>query len=125
LLKIAIVNLETLHRRKLTGQNVEDFGIKLKRANEKCDASGGQRRNATPHQRAALGYGSGDEITDAHERAIIEHESTPGCQCCSERDVANALRTTRSTLCAFGGSASPKTMVKTFLRRREFREPAE
>jgi hypothetical protein len=67
LLKIAIVNLETLHRRKLTGQNVEDFRIKLKRANENCDASGGQHRNTTPHQRASLGYGSGDEITDAHK----------------------------------------------------------
>ena len=29
LLEIAIVNLETLHRRKLAGQNVEDFGIEL------------------------------------------------------------------------------------------------
>jgi len=46
LLKIAIVNLETLHRRKLTGQNIEDFRIKLKRANENCDATGSQHSNA-------------------------------------------------------------------------------
>src|SRR5262245_58141910 len=68
LLKIAIVNLETLHRRKLARQNVEDFRIKLKRAKENCDASGSQNSNTAPNQRAALGYGSGNEITDAHER---------------------------------------------------------
>ena len=88
LLKIAIVNLETLHRRELAGQNVEDFGIKLQRRNKNCDASNGQQSHAAPHQRAALGYGSGDEITDAHERATIEHESAPGCQCCSRTMLA-------------------------------------
>jgi hypothetical protein len=74
--EIAIVNLETLHGRKLTGQNVEDFRIKLERANKNGNANGAQQNNAAPHQRAALGYGSGNEITNAHERATIEHEST-------------------------------------------------
>jgi hypothetical protein len=67
LLKIAIVNLETLYRRKLTGQNIEDFGIKLERANENCDASRSQHSNAAPNERSSLGNGSGDEITDTHE----------------------------------------------------------
>src|SRR5436190_17783382 len=82
LLKIAIVNLETLHRRKLAGQNIEDFGIKLQRRHKNCDAGNGQQSHAAPHQRASLGYGSGDEITNAHERATTEHELAPGCQCC-------------------------------------------
>src|SRR5436190_257711 len=71
LLEIAIVKLETSQRRKLAGQNVEDFGIKLQRRSKKCDASNGQQNHAAPHQRASLGYGSGDEITDAHEMPSV------------------------------------------------------
>jgi hypothetical protein len=56
-----------LHRRKLVGQNVEDFGIELQRRNKNCDAGDSQQSHAAPHKRASLGYGLGDEITDAHE----------------------------------------------------------
>ena len=81
--------------------------------------------NAAPHQRAALGYGSGNEITDAHERAIIEHESTPVDANAVANVMLPSVEDSAFHPCAFGGSASPKTMVRTFRRRREFREPAE
>src|SRR4029077_16750334 len=73
-LKIAIVNLETLHGRKLVGQNIEDLGIELQRRDKNCDTGNGQHSHAAPHERASLGYGLGDEITDGHKRPTIKHE---------------------------------------------------
>src|SRR5207247_4019323 len=83
LLKIAIVNLEALHRWKAAGQNVEYLGIKPQRYDEDRNATDREHSDAGPHQRATLGDGLGDEVADAHEQANIQHESARTCQCCS------------------------------------------
>jgi len=66
LCKIAIVNLQSLHRTETAGQNVEHIGVEPQRRHENRDASGRERCHAAPHQRTPLRYSSGDEITDAH-----------------------------------------------------------
>jgi hypothetical protein len=71
LFKIAIVNLEALHRRKSARQNVEDLGIKSQRCDEGGNAKKDERTHTTPDQRATLRDSSGNEIADAHETALV------------------------------------------------------
>jgi hypothetical protein len=71
LLKIAIVDLETLHRGKSSGQNIEDLRIKSQRCRENRNASDRERRYAAPNQGAPLRHDLGDEVADAHESGLV------------------------------------------------------
>ena len=76
LLKLAIINLQSLHRAETAGQNVEHIRIQAQRSNQDRDASDRERSRATPNQRASLRYDSGDEITDAHGACIAAGSNT-------------------------------------------------
>ena len=52
---------------------IENFEIDFDRLTMNCDASGTQQRHTSPHFRSSLGYVKGYEITNAHQRTIIEH----------------------------------------------------
>ena len=56
LLKLAIINLQSLHRAEIAGQNVEHIRIEAQRGNQDRDASDRERSRAAPNQRASLRF---------------------------------------------------------------------